>query len=306
MAQTTRQMALGVSMDPAGDMDRLDQFIADSGRNPAIYSIWNSWGSGCCKLFPRAVLDQVQERATPSQPITPMIIWQPVDGSNLDSPAYTYRKIIKGNHDAYIRAWARAAKDYGKPLLLRFAHEMNGIWFPWSTQRFDNTPTRFILAYQRIWNIFKGPNGVGATNVKFLWSPNQPCPNCDTLASVWPGKKYVDYAGLSSFNWSTPQAWKSMVATFAPAMNAIAALTSKPVIVTETASVAVGGDKVAWITNGYPAVYEKWPQLKAVVYFNVDTRFMGQRDWRLTIPDRSPLDAYTAILADPRFQGTVP
>lgn len=304
-AGPARQMALGVSQVPDGDMAQLDQFITDTGRNPAIYSVWSSWGSGP-KVFPRTLIDKLQVRATVAQPITPMVIWQPVDGTNLNSQAFTYRKIIRGNHDTYIRTWAQAAKDYGKPVLLRFAHEMNGTWFPWSTQRFDNTPTRFKLAWQHVWNIFRGPDGVGATNVKFLWSPNQPCGNCDTMASVWPGKKYVDYVGFSSFNWSTPQKWKSMVKTFNLSMTTIATITAKPVIVTETASSPTGGDKTAWIANGFPAVYAKWPQLRGVIYFNVDTTNVGQRDWRLTTPDDGPLQAYAAILTDTRFQGSVP
>ena len=286
LAEGPRQMALGVSMEPHGDMAALERLAADSGRNPAIYSVWSTWRSACCSVFPRTVLDKIKVVSDQGSPITPMIIWQPADGANLDSTAFTYRKIIRGNHDAYIRTWARAAKNYGGTILLRFAHEMNGRWFPWSTQRFDNTPTRFILAYQHIWNIFKGPGGVGATNVKFVWSPFQPCQRCDPLASVWPGRKYVDYAAFSAFNWSTPLAWKSMVKTFTPAMNDIMKITSKPVIVTETGASPIGGDKAAWIAGGYPAVFAKWPQVRAIVYFNVDMQNIDQPDWRLVTPGR--------------------
>ena len=40
--------------------------------------------------------------------------------------------ILAGKWDAYIDQWADAARDYGKPLLVTWGLEMNGIWFPWS------------------------------------------------------------------------------------------------------------------------------------------------------------------------------
>ena len=73
--------------------------------------------------------------------VTPFIWWQPTDPANPASSRYAgYQNIIKGKHDAYIRDWARAAKAFGRPVVVRFAHEMNGNWFPWSIGNHGNTP----------------------------------------------------------------------------------------------------------------------------------------------------------------------
>lgn len=100
-----------------------------------------------------------------------------------------------------------------------------------------------------------------------------------------------------------------MVKTFAPTMRALAYVSKKPVIAAEMAAgydpSCSSCDKVAYIQNGYPAVYAKWPRLVALVYFNVDMRAFGQPDWRLDSP-AAAMSAYKGIVADTRFQGTIP
>jgi len=301
-AATLRTMALGMNMVPDRDLTVLDAFTDSiGGHQPAIWAVWGNWGdpSG---VFPTAVVDGLHARG-----VTPMLVWQPVNGSNVNSPNFTYRRITNGRHDAYIRTFARAARDSGETVILRFAHEMDGFWFPWGMGRFDNTPKRFIAAWRHVWNIFRGPKGVGATNVKFLWNPTYPGSGRPSFASLYPGDKYVDYVGFTSFNWNRRgNDWKSMVRLYTPPMEVLRRITRKPVIVGETGSTAKGGDKPAWILKGYPAVYNKWPRLKGIVYFNVDMGDTQQnRDWRLTSPPKA-LDAYEAIAAQPRFQGRIP
>ena len=40
--------------------------------------------------------------------------------------------MIKGTWDNYIDQWADSARAFGKPMIVSFANEMNGDWFPWS------------------------------------------------------------------------------------------------------------------------------------------------------------------------------
>jgi hypothetical protein len=80
--------------------------------------------------------------------------------------------------------------------------------------------------------------------------------------------------------------------------------THKPFIVAETGSSMEGGSKSLWIKQGYPKVYAKYPEIKAILYFNIDARALDplQRDWTLTT-HRGGLAAYRSIVAMPRFQG---
>jgi len=300
---TLRRVALGVSMKADRSLPAVDHFTTSVGRAPALWSIWSTWG-GDDRAFPDTTfLNGLQTRG-----VVPMVVWQPVDPAHFDGDAYRYRRIIAGDFDPYIRHWAQAAKAWGGRVLLRFAHEMNGYWFPWSPGRFDNTPAGFIKAWRHVWKIIRGPapGGIGATNVKFVWSPGSPCPSCTPYSLIYPGDKYVDYVGFTAFNWGTGySSWVPMVKKFTPAMKALAKVSSKPVIAAETGSSKLGGDKAAWIRLGYPAVYTRFPSIKAIVYFNVDMRPVHQPNWLLSAP-AAALTEYRTVVAQPRFHGTIP
>ncbi len=292
-----RQLTLGVSMLDYDDLGTLDSFTASvGGQCPAMWSQWSDWG-GDNAGFPSGELPTaLQERG-----IVPMVLWQPVDPRNLDSEAFTYERIIAGDHDAYIRQWATDAKAWGGPVMVRFAHEMDGAWFPWGTTAKNftgNAPDLFIKAWKRIWRTFKGRYGVGATNVRFVWSPLTP------RSEYYPGHKFVDYVGFTSFNWGGGKPWKSMLDLYQPKVDKAANFTSKPIVVAETGTMATGGDKVLWIKQGHRQVYKKLPQVAAVVYFNIDMDFAGQPDWSMeTTP--GALDMYRDLLLLPKFQGQI-
>ena len=313
-----RQVALGASMSP-GDRDQAtyDTFRTASGRAPALWSIWSDWG-GSTSAFPDvAFLNHLRGHGT-----VPIIVWQPLEPANPQLSTYAYSKIANGEQDEYIRTFAQAAKAFGGRVLIRFAHEMEGYWFPWGMGRFDNTPTNFKAAWKHVWNIFRGTGGVGATNVRFVWSPNgcysiHKLSQCrKVLHALYPGDKYVDYLGFSAFNWGGGD-WIAMDKLYLPKVKGMAFVPTKkgmvapdkPIIVTETGSAPKGthahpGTKADWIKVGYPAVYSAYPRIKAIVYFNVDMRSAGgrQADWRLT---GSALTAYRNLLKKPKFRGSI-
>jgi hypothetical protein len=298
-----RQIALGVSMADNQNIDAVDAFTASVGRAPAIWAVWSSFGDGD-SAFPTAFMQQLQARG-----IVPMVNWQPVGANPDDCSLWSLDNILRGDFDAYIREWATAARDYGGRVIVRFAHEMNGYWFIWGDGRCTNTPSKFRQAWRHVWDIFKGPDGVGATNVKFLWSILGP----RRAAKFYPGATYVDYTGISAFNWgpSNPRVsrpWRSLkyiVRKVMPVLN----LLGKPVIIGEMGVPYEPGcstcDKAAWITAGYNKMYTKWPRIVGMVYFNLDMTFAAQPDWRLDVPPGA-MDAYRSIVADPRFQGALP
>jgi hypothetical protein len=299
-AASRNRMAIGVSMLPYNDLSVLDSFTASLGgssHRPAIWSVWSDW-LGPNRSFPYELMQGLRDRG-----VTPMVFWQPDNPTNLNSAGVTYKKIIDGDFDTYIRRWATDAKAWGYPLVLRFAHEADGNWFPWSVGRFGSTPAQFIGAWRHIFNIFRGPSGVGAVNVRFLWSPWS---TDKKAAALYPGSHYVDYVGFTGLNWSNEQhPWSSMVNLYREPIKQLGNIAPhKQVIVAEAGSVdkVVHGDslKPSWIESGYPAVFAAFPRLVAIVYFNVQVPH--QADWRLTTP-RHALEAYRAISSDSRFHG---
>jgi len=305
-AVTPRQIALGVSMNDSRNMANVDAYTTSLGApaaKPAIWALWSDWG-GPDGAFPTDAANGLRSRG-----IVPMINWEPIDPSHQDDCGnWSLDNIINGDHDAYIRQWASDAKAFGGRVIVRFAHEMNGYWYIWGQGRCTNTAAKFKSAWQHVVNIFRGTGGVGATNVRFLWSVF----GTYQLRGVYPGGKYVDYMGFSAFDWGQAghPKWTTMVGTFNATVRGLRGIsTKKPIIAAEmgagyTPSCATC-NKVAYISTGYPAVYTKWPQIAAMVYFNIDMTPLGQPDWRLTSPSQA-FDAYKAIANDSRFQGVIP
>ncbi len=296
-AAAARPLALGVGHLPSDDIAEVDSFTASvGGVAPAIWTLWSAWG-GPTAPFPSATfLDALRDRG-----IAPMVNWEPVDPSRQLSSRYTYARIASGRHDAYIRGWARAAAAWGGTVYLRFAHEMNGTWFPWGIGRFSNTATTFKEAWRHIVRIFRAE---GARNVRFVWSPYMLCPWCGRYSTIYPGNRWVHHTSFSAFDWQTE--WlpaRSMTSLFLPSVRALRQVAPrKSIIVAETGTPAIEGYKADWIRDGYPAVHEAFPEILAIVWFDVRTEDADHPDWRLSQPPAA-LAAYAAIVAQPQFQG---
>src|ERR1700744_165570 len=108
----------------------ITNFEGDSGKTVSIINFFIPWEySSGFSSFPTAALDQIRAHGS-----IPLLTWQPNGSSDSSEPdsAFSLANIINGNFDDYITTWAFAAKSWGHPLFLRFAHEMNGNWYPWS------------------------------------------------------------------------------------------------------------------------------------------------------------------------------
>jgi hypothetical protein len=129
----------------------------------------------------------------------------------------------------------------------------------------------------------------------------------------YPGHEWVDYMGFTWENWATAPSgsvvpsgpWIRMIDGFKPVVERLRRLsTGKPIIAAAMASAPDGGNRANWIRNGYEAVYDQLPQVKAIVWLHVDLSGSPtfHRDWRLT---GSSLDAYAEIAAKTRFKGRI-
>jgi Glycosyl hydrolase family 26 len=317
-------MALGVStpgprhastVEPA-----VNEFTASvGGHKPATWSLWSQWGSrgnrkgcvagqGTCS-FPSSGVGKLHEMG-----ISPVVWWEPVNPERPESPKFSsWERVLAGKHDNYIKEWAQDARtaglESGRKIILRFAHEANGFWFPWGMGRFTNTPKNFKNAWRRVWRIFRDEGAL--PYVDFLWSVSkQRCPQCNPFAQVYPGDKFVDYAGVTAFNWGRwhGRSWQSMMAVLADPIRDIQRVTPRPIFIAETASHWKGGRKDRWLRAGYQQIYDRFPRVKAILYLNSDEPHQeaGHPDWRLVKPgDGSALDAYGDLAAKPRFKGTL-
>ena len=121
------------------------------------------------------------------------------------------------------------------------------------------------------------------------------------LRDVYPGDEYVDWVGISGYNWGdtrTWSQWQSFLRIFDQSYEKLEALTLKPIMIAEVASAVSGGDKAAWIRQAYfKQIPSGFPRIRAIVWFHANK----ENDWRVNSSDRS-LRAYREVVASAQYQ----
>lgn len=306
-AAAPRPVVLGVNTTGITENtgSALDRFAAVSGRMPRIAMYYRDWDSGRKNaLVTPAFLKPIVARGA-----VPMITWLPRLGSQdpIHQPAYAPAAIAAGAYDPFIRRAAREAVAYRRPLLIRFAHEMNGTWSPWGAWVDGNTPTDYVSMWRRVVSIFRAEK---ATNVRWVWSPN--VYNKDGIAPnevsavpfqpFYPGDRWVDFVALDGYNRGalSGQGWRSFSSVFQSSYDAITALADKPVMIGETASTELGGEKAAWIRQIPGVLKSQMPKIRALIWFDRDE----ETDWAVASSPASTA-AFRAIARNPLFLGSV-
>lgn len=265
----------------------------ETGLRPRLIVFFQQWPENpAAQDFPKGSLEAIAAIGA-----EPVITWEPMfyraaDNAETMIPA---AQVTDGAYDGYIMAYARAAAAWGKPMIIRFAHEMNLSRYHWggtAAEYGPASPERFRAMWRHVVTRFRA---AGATNVRWAFSPNcESIPGVgnpaaapwNTARAYYPGDEFVDLLGMDGYNWGdtqTPEkhgwrsSWKSFAATFSAMHADLRALSpGKPIYVFETASAPTGGNKAAWIAD-MTATTAAW-NLAGVVWFNVNKEV----DWRLT------------------------
>ncbi len=281
----TSRLGFGVA-NPGGPLDstELDAITTTAGEAPSSLLFYEDFQ----QAPPISSLDAAVARGA-----RPILTWEPWTwGAGTVQPAYSLKNITAGNFDAYLTNWAKSLRTWGKPLTLRFAHEMNGNWYPWAEGVNGNQAGDYVAAWKHVHDVFAR---AGATNVSWLWSPNVPYTGSTSLSELYPGAKYVDQVGLDGYNWGTSQTWSSWVAPsdlFGLGLTSLRAVApKKPIVIAETASAESGGSKPDWITQ-LLSYLDAQPDVAAFVWFDQNKEV----DWRIDSTQASA-DAFRAALA---------
>jgi mannan endo-1,4-beta-mannosidase len=199
-------------------------------------------------------------------------------------PGYRNPDIAAGAQDAYIARFARSLATFQGRVDVRYAHEMNGTWYPWS-----HDP----VAYRRAWrHVVRLVRSQGAGNVRFVWSvnPSLYLPFKRWRRSVrvyWPGRRFVDAVGSTMINFGGSKHYR--VAHFAPRLRALHRLYGKPVYLTEVNTAKAG--RVRWLRSlGKLLRRARW--IRSLAWFQHHSRGQTQ------IPGAGRLD--WDVQSDPR------
>ncbi|MGO9904549.1 MAG: glycoside hydrolase family 26 protein [Solirubrobacteraceae bacterium] len=244
----------GVPLHP----ELIDAYARAVGRSPAIVSWYREWG--------QTVFDEPSLRAATSRGAAPMITWEPtVPGWRQGERSTILETIATGAADGYLRAQAIAAARWRKPILLRFAPEMNGGWSPWGVRVPGNSAGLYVAAWRHAVAIFRR---AGARNVLWVWCPNVDDGGALPFTALYPGDRWVDWVGLDGYNWGRSWDWLSFTAIFASSYDTTVRLSPKPMLIAETGSGEDGGSKAAWIRDMFGRELPRFTRVRALVWFN--------------------------------------
>jgi Glycosyl hydrolase family 26 len=249
--------AVGVYVDPW----HVTQWAAGVGERPDFVARFEAFSRG-------ATLESFLGEAE-RQGLRRVLIswepWQPVPTERgvveqfRAQPGYRNRDIAAGAQDAYIVRFAQSLATFDGRVDLRYAHEMNGTWYPWS---------RDPIAYRRAWrHIVRLFRSAGARNVRFVWSPNPSLfvPMRAWRRSVrvyWPGRRFVDAVGATMINYGGDKRYG--VRRFEPRLRALHRTYRKPVMLTEVKTEHRG--RVGWLRT-LRRLLRRTPWIRSVAWF---------------------------------------
>lgn len=292
---------VGAYVPDMHNLSALEAHEAKIGRVADYRVLFIGWN----EAFPSDTCSALIARGT-----TPIVTIEPhvLDGNGVFVSAPTLTEIASGDEDAHIEALATAAAPFGSDVIVRFMHEMNNNGYAWgcgpdnAQGRTTNTPALSVLAQQNFHDVFSALS----PDTLHLWCPNRNGPNPNvTPAENWsasyadqffPGDAYCDYIGFDFYcsdgDWNTP--WGSPWSLAQDIYNEVAALSSKPLIIAETASRAYEGRKAEWIRLLFAALRTHMPRVEGVCWFDKPDADTGA-SWAIedsAVASDDPLSAY--------------
>lgn len=202
----------GVSID--WDNDSLTRYAQRLGRTPAVVVNFARFPLSATDI--RNVDGGVEQAAAAGSML--LLTLEPTKGlGRVTDPVAIdlARRLDRYNHN-------------GVPVIVRFAHEMNGSWYPWGQD-----PTAYIAAFRRVATAVHRY----APGSAIMWAPSygggypfaggkyQAKPGSarakrldtngdgkitakdDPYAPYWPGRQYVDWVGMSLYFWGNSYPW---------------------------------------------------------------------------------------------------
>jgi hypothetical protein len=272
----------------------IEQLHTELGTEPQIAMYYQDWNPG----WSTALINPKITSPLVEQGVVPMITWEPSSGPTVaGQPGYSPSRIARGACDAYLRRAAREAASFQHPFFVRLAPEMNGNWNSWGV-RSGNSAAGYVAMWRHVVSIFRE---AGAYNVHWVWSPNvDGTASTKPFDAYYPGDAWVDDVALDGYNWGSVRrsTWLSFDQVFQASYEAMTRLTSKPLMIAETASTELGGSKAAWISEIPNALAVDMPRVQALVWFDVDK----ETDWGLG-SSTSSLTAFRSLASSGVFSG---
>jgi beta-mannanase len=162
---------------------------------------WSINGSAVPNEMPGSEVQQLLANG-----YTPIITWEPLfqGYTRLDPVQPRLYNIINGDYNSYIDLFATKIKTYNDTIIIRFMHEFEGDWYPWSLSQNNQDPFQYVTAFRTVVDRFRA---LGVTNVKWMWCVNSdyaPYTFYNWIVNAYPGDNYVDIIASDIYNNHNP------------------------------------------------------------------------------------------------------
>jgi mannan endo-1,4-beta-mannosidase len=181
------------------------------------------------------------------------------------------RAIAAGAYDGWLRGYAHQVAIFGHPVVIGFAHEMNGGWYPWGYKH--QPATAFVAAWRHIVTVFRRQ---GANGVIWLWTVSHDIKYTSPLRPYWPGSHYVDWVGIDGYYYHRSDTFSNV---FGRKLKQIRRITHDPVLLSEVGIGQIAGQahKIPGLIAGIAGHH-----LVGLVWFDVAQHGgVFHQDWRL-------------------------
>lgn len=191
---------------------------------------------------------------------------------------------------------AAGCASYGKPMLIRLAHEFNGNWSPYGNTA--ETALSYVNGWKHIVTLFRAQ---GATNVSWVWCANiwggiesasivDPTVADGSGVNWYPGDAYVDYISLDGYMLTGDSAARTPSTLFSANYATLTGMTSKLFGISEVGCAAdsrltaLCGGKAGWY-NLFFQLAATWPKF---CFVNSWQRITGPDDCTISSSGTDP------------------
>ena len=252
------------------DVTRYEEAI---GTKTAWVYFSNNWFES--RKFPREMCSWIRDLG--KIPYVRLMLRSDVDQHHSEK-RFSVDKIIAGEFDLDLRAWASEAKSFGSPILIEWGTEPNGNWFSWNG-KWNGGPTegpkRYVAAYRHIVDLMRAER---ADNLTWVWHVNwydEPERKWNAFENYFPGTDYCDWVALSAYGPTTPltrDATESFAFKMREAYPRLTKLVpGKPVIIAEFGCDLHNRhvDVVKWTRSALEDLFSnRWPSIVGFCWWN--------------------------------------
>lgn len=246
------------------------EFATITNKYPSIRGMFVSFADDTGLLFPKTYHKELLQMKRDRMIV--FFTWEPWDASK--PKINILSDILRGHYDRLIDAWAYEIKSLKIPFLIRWGHEMDGNWYPWSQD-----PILYQQAYRYIEDRF---NHHGVKNAYWMFAPNHNDGGSGrNFKDYFPGNAYVQCVGASGYNFGTSQTWsfwRSFSTIYLPRVKELNKTYGLPIFL-DVGSAEIGGDKAAWIQEMMTLLKTDpdFQKVKGFAWF----QYNKETDWRI-------------------------